>query len=91
MTLRPKAPSGTITIDRAMAMLPGLRKERNQAVGVDFSVIHTTRGLQMLNIKEQTRRRAFCRALNTMNADVYGGHADCMTITAIVPGESQAA
>ena len=54
-------------------------------------MIHTTRGLQMLNIKEQTRRRAFCRALNTMNADVYGGHADCMTVSAIVPVESPAA
>jgi len=84
------APSGPITIDRAMAMLPSLRKERNQAVGIDFSVIYTTLGLQMLNINEGERRRAFCRALNMMNADVYGGFSDCMTVSAIVPVESPA-
>ncbi|NQV56933.1 MAG: hypothetical protein HQ503_13820, partial [Rhodospirillales bacterium] len=68
------APSGPITIDRAMAMLPALRKERNQAVGIDFSVIYTTLGLQMLNIAEGERRRAFCRAVNMMTAEVYGSH-----------------
>ncbi|MBT4670470.1 MAG: amidohydrolase family protein [Rhodospirillaceae bacterium] len=84
------SPSGPITIDRAMAMLPAMRKERNQAVGIDFSVVYTTLGLQMLNIKEDERRRAFSRALNMMNADVYGGFSDCMTVSAIVPVESPA-
>ena len=84
------SPSGPIPIDRAMAMLPAMRKERNQAVGIDFSVVYTTLGLQMLNIKEDERRRAFSRALNMMNADVYGGFSDCMTVSAIVPVESPA-
>ena len=83
-------PSGPITIDRAMAMLPDFRKQQHEAAGIDFAVIYTTLGLQMLNIRENDRRRAFCRALNMMNAEMYAGHKDTMTPAAIVPVETPA-
>ncbi len=83
-------PSGPITIDRAMAMLPDFRKEQHERAGIDFAIIYTTLGLQMLNIKEADRRRAFCRALNMMNAEMYASHKDTMIPAAIVPIETPA-
>jgi len=82
------SPSGPITIDRAMAMLPDFRKEQHVRAGIDFAVIYTTLGLQMLNIREDDRRRAFCRALNMMNSEMYAGHEDTMAPAAIVPIEN---
>ena len=81
-------PSGPNTIDSAMAMLPDLRKKQHQEAGIDFAIIYTTLGLQMLNIREDDRRRAFCRALNMMSADMYSSHKDTMTPSAIVPIET---
>jgi len=71
-----------------MAMLPGFRKQQHELAGIDFAVIYTTLGLQMLNIREDDRRRAFCRALNIMNAELYAGQKDTMTPAAIVPIET---
>ena len=84
------SPSGPSTIDRAMAMLPDFRHERHQDAGIDFAIIYTTLGLQMLNIREDDRRRAFCRALNMMNADMYAAHKKTMMPAAIVPTNSVA-
>lgn len=82
------SPSGPITIDRAMAMLPDFRKAQHEQAGIDFAIIYTTLGLQMLNIREDDRRRAFCRALNMMSADMYASHKDTMTPSAIIPIET---
>src|SRR5206468_9554953 len=63
-------PSGPSTIDRAMAMLPKLRKERNQDAGIDFAIVYTTRGLGVMNLPDDELRQAGCRAINMMNAEL---------------------
>ena len=78
-------PSGPATIDRATAMLPKLRKERHQEAGIDFAVIYTTRGLGFLNMADDDLRQAGCRALNMLNADMFGEVRECMTPSALIP------
>ena len=57
--------------DRATSMLPRLLYRRMDELGVDFSVLYPTLGLDMLFIKNDEVRQAACRALNKMNANVW--------------------
>ena len=80
-------PSGPASIDRAMAMLPRLRKERCELAGIDYSIVYTTMGLGLIGHPNDEFRRACCRALNNMNADLYMS-ADVrahMTPAAVIP------
>jgi predicted TIM-barrel fold metal-dependent hydrolase len=78
-------PSGKSSIDRAMAMLPRLRKERNQDAGIDFAIVYTTRGLGVISLPDDELRQAGCRALNMMNADMFHEVRDSMTPSALIP------
>ena len=80
-------PSGPASIDRAMAMLPRLRKERSLDAGIDYSIIYTTMGLGVIGHHDDEFRQASCRALNLMNADLYlsADVADRMTPAAVIP------
>lgn len=80
-------PSGPASIDRAMAMLPRLRKERQDQAGIDFSIVYTTMGLGLVAHRDDEFRRAACRALNLLNADLYMGAdvRDRMTPVACIP------
>lgn len=73
------------TRDRATAMIPRLLYERMDEIGVDFSVLYPTVGLDMLFIKDDEIRRAACRALNTMNAEIWREFSDRMTPVAAIP------
>ena len=64
-------PSGPASIDRAMSMLPKLRKARLEDSGIDYCVIYTTMGLALIGHRDEEFRRACCRAMNAMNADMY--------------------
>ena len=78
-------PSGKSTIDRATAMLPRLRKARQDESGIDFAIVYTTLGLGILNIRDAELRQAACRAINMMNADNFAEAADRMTPAAVIP------
>ena len=73
------------TYDRATAMLPDLRRKRMDELGLDFSILYPTGGLEFPMEQDEEIRRAFCRAINIMNTDLYGPHADRMTHAAVIP------
>ena len=45
-------PSGPASIDRAMSMLPRLRKARLEDSGIDFCIIYTTMGLSVIGHRD---------------------------------------
>jgi predicted TIM-barrel fold metal-dependent hydrolase len=73
------------TLDRATAMLPQLFRARMDDFGLDFSIVYSTMGLGFIRYPDAELRRALCRALNTMAADMYRGQADRMTPVATIP------
>ena len=73
------------TRDRATAMIPRLLHAGMDEIGVDFSVLYPTVGLDMMFIKNDEIRRAACRALNLMNAEIWHEFADRMTPLAAIP------
>ena len=78
-------PSGKATKDRAMAMLPKLRAERQEECGIDFAVIYTTRALGMGYIRDAEIRTAVCRAINLMNHEKFAEFSAHMTPAAVIP------
>jgi predicted TIM-barrel fold metal-dependent hydrolase len=73
------------TADRATAMLPKLLYERMDELGLDFSVLYTTLGFILIEIEDDELRRASCRALNKMRADMIAGFEDRLTPAAVIP------
>ena len=73
------------TLDRATAMAPGLMYERLDDFGVDFAIVYTTLGLVQASLPDDEMRGAVCRALNTMNAELFAPYADRMTPVATIP------
>ncbi len=71
--------------DRATSMIPRLLYRRMDELGVDFSVLYPTLGLDMLFIKNDEIRQAACRALNKMNAAVWAEFSDRMAPVAAIP------
>ena len=73
------------TYDLATAMLPNLMRARMDEIGIDFSIIYPTFGLLLPRIPEEDVRRAACRALNLMHAELMCDHADRMIPAAAIP------
>lgn len=73
------------TLDKATAMVPGLMYERLDEFGIDFAVVYTTLGLVQGSLPDEELRRAVCRALNRMNAELFAPFADRMTPVAAIP------
>jgi len=73
------------TLDRATAMLPKLLYERLDEFGLDYSVLYTTLGFSLIGIEDEELRRASCRALNRMRADMTAGFGDRLTAAAVIP------
>ncbi len=73
------------TRDRATASLPRLLNERMEELGMDFSVLYGTIGLAASSLRDDDLRRAFCRAVNIYQADLFREFADRMTPVAIIP------
>jgi predicted TIM-barrel fold metal-dependent hydrolase len=76
------------TLDRATAMLPRLFRERMDDFGLDFSVVYSTLALLITRLEDEELRRATCRALNVMFADIYRDQADRMTPVAAIPAHT---
>ena len=73
------------TLDRATALLPKLLYERMDELGLDYSVLYSTLGFWLIGIEDEELRRASCRALNRMRADMTAGFADRLTAAAVIP------
>jgi predicted TIM-barrel fold metal-dependent hydrolase len=73
------------TLDRATALLPGLFYERLDELGVDFSIVYPTVGLEFPHVQEDELRRCACRALNAYHAEAFGTFSDRLTPAAAIP------
>jgi predicted TIM-barrel fold metal-dependent hydrolase len=76
-------PAGTL--DRATAMIPRLFYERLDELGIDFALVYTSLGLFYVSNPDAELRQAMARAVNRMNAELFGPYADRMTPAAVVP------
>jgi predicted TIM-barrel fold metal-dependent hydrolase len=73
------------TLDRATAMLPRLFRARMDDFGLDFAIVYSTLVLNVARIDDEEMRRATCRALNVMFADLFSDQADRLTPVAAIP------
>lgn len=72
------------TLDLATAMMPNLLRTRMDELGIDFTILHTSM-LHLNRFPDEEVRKAGCRALNMMRADMFRGHEDRMTPAAAIP------
>jgi predicted TIM-barrel fold metal-dependent hydrolase len=73
------------TLDRATSSLPALMHERLDEMGLDFSIIYPSVGLNSPAIWEEDLRRAACRALNNYHAEIFRPYRDRLTPVATIP------
>jgi len=78
-------PSGPHTADRAMAQLPRYFRSRLDEIGIDFAHCYTTRGLSHMYITDEAARRASCRALNMLYAEMFAEVGDRLRPVAVIP------
>ena len=78
-------PSGDHTGDRAMAQLPRYFRSRMDEIGIDFAHCYTTRGLSQIYITDADARRASCRALNMLYAEMFADVGDRLRPVAVIP------
>jgi predicted TIM-barrel fold metal-dependent hydrolase len=78
-------PSGPHTDDRAMAQLPRYFRSRLDELGIDFAHCYTTRGLSHVYLPDEEARRASCRALNMLYAEMFADVADRVRPVAVIP------
>ena len=78
-------PSGAHTGDRALAMLPRYMRSRLDELGFDFAHCYTSMGLGMVYLHDAEIRRASCRALNMMYADMFKDVGDRLRAVAVIP------
>jgi predicted TIM-barrel fold metal-dependent hydrolase len=77
-------------LDGATALLPNLLRRRLDEFGIDFSIVYPTLGLQLIREEDEEMRRATCRALNVMLADLFAEHKERLTPAATIPMYSPA-
>jgi predicted TIM-barrel fold metal-dependent hydrolase len=73
------------TLDRATAMIPRLMYERLDDFGIDFALLYTSLGLFYIGNPDEELRRAVCRAVNRMNAEMFRPYAHRIAPAAVVP------
>ena len=66
------------TRDIATVMFPKLLEERMETLGLDYCIMYPTIGLFMPREYAEEVRRASCRALHMMHADLCGPHSHRM-------------
>lgn len=73
------------TRDLATAFFPRLFRERLDELGLALSIVYPTLGLFTVEIADEEVRRAGCRALNRMKADMFAGLTDRLVPVATIP------
>ncbi len=72
-------------LDRATALIPKLRAERLEEIGIDFAVLYPSSALIFPHIEEAELRQVICRAMNVINAGAYKHVSERMTPSAAIP------
>jgi predicted TIM-barrel fold metal-dependent hydrolase len=72
-------------LDLATAQFPDLMYRRLDQLGIDYTVLYPTIGINPQGYTDEETRRACCRGLNDYYADHWMGHPDRMTPVAIIP------
>jgi predicted TIM-barrel fold metal-dependent hydrolase len=75
----------TSAADIATSVLPGLLYDRLPDLGVDVSIVYPSYGLLFPHFEHGDVRQASCRALNTMNAELYQSYGDRLIPAALIP------
>src|SRR5438270_6972284 len=75
----------TNTRDRATAMVPKMRYDRLDELGIDFGIVYPTAGLGIPRIADDTTRLAVIRGFNIVTADYFKGLEDRLTPAAVIP------
>jgi len=78
-------PSGPHTADRAMSQLPRYFRSQMDECGIDFAHCYTTRGLSHVYLPDEAARRASCRALNMLYAEMFADVGDRLRPVAVIP------
>jgi predicted TIM-barrel fold metal-dependent hydrolase len=72
-------------LDLATVTFPDLLYRRLDQIGIDFTVLYPTMGINAQGYQDDEVRRASCRGLNDYYADHWMGHPDRMTPVAAIP------
>jgi predicted TIM-barrel fold metal-dependent hydrolase len=72
-------------LDLATASFPDLLHARLDQIGIDFTVLFPTIGINPQGYADEDVRRACCRGLNDYYADHWMAHPDRMAPVAIIP------
>jgi predicted TIM-barrel fold metal-dependent hydrolase len=78
-------PSGPHTADRVMAQLPRYFRSQLDECGIDFAHCYTTRGLGHIHQPDEEIRRASCRSLNMLYAEMFKDVGDRLRPVAVIP------
>jgi predicted TIM-barrel fold metal-dependent hydrolase len=78
----------TNTLDRATSSLPKLLYQRLDEMGLDFTIIYPSLGLFLVHLGDDELRTVSCRALNRLNAAIFGEYSKRMTPVAVIPMHS---
>lgn len=71
--------------DHAAAMFPALLEERRQELGVDFSLIYPSEGLNLVHVAREDVRRPACRAVNRYQAEIFAGYHRTICPVGVIP------
>ncbi len=72
-------------LDLATVTFPDLLYARLDQLGIDFTVLYPTFGINVQGYADEHTRRACCRGLNDYYADHWMGHPDRMAPVAVIP------
>ncbi|HVA07713.1 MAG TPA: amidohydrolase family protein, partial [Acidimicrobiales bacterium] len=70
---------------QATVMAPSLMAERLEELGIDFAIVYPSLGLALCTLPDSDLRQGVCMALNRMNAELCGPHAERLTPSSVIP------
>src|SRR3954468_16377429 len=73
------------TLDRATATIPALYAKRMDDLGIDYSMLYPSAGLNVVSISKPDVREVVTKAYNRFVMELCGPHKDRMTAVAPIP------
>jgi len=78
----------TDALAHATVSIPALLNDRLDEFGIDFAIVYPSLGLGGPNMQGDDMRRAFCRAINQMSAEMFAPYSSRMTPVATLPSST---
>ncbi|HVW32745.1 MAG TPA: amidohydrolase family protein [Acidimicrobiia bacterium] len=72
-------------VDFATACFPALLEERRQELGIDFSFVYPSFGIQVPHVADEASRIPGCRAVNRYMAELFGPYEATICPVGVVP------